>query len=775
MQSNRATSHNLSGTLIKVRPRTANTQISRGRTAFISEHNGEAHPDHAIEGLYIYNTRVLSRYMWRMNGKQPEFSCGTPMEQFSWMGYFIQAPENCEETPPHECNPLRQTLELRVTRSVGEGMHEDVHLTNHTQIATDVTLALEYEHAFVSQDEAESGRKQQGKLDRTWSQPEPGVWEQMADYRAEHRYSHQGNEGTAHLHRGIRLRIENAGSAPETDEEGIVFRMRLEPHEEWRACLSWIAYMNNDPLPLAAQCSRVRSSDWNERRARFFSAAASFSVPHAEDLSSLVHRVLQRSRLDLGDLRMYDLDSPGGISVAAGVPTYIEIFGRDMQAASWQGAMVSPAFLRGALHTLSERAASETNDWRDEQPGRIPHDLHRDPLSELNFRPKALYYGSVTSCFLMPISASELWHWTGDLDAVRPYVDACMNALAWADHHSLDETGFYRYKTSSEQGVKNQGWKDSEDAIVYPDGSQVQAPIGTSEMQAFAYVGKLHFSEVLWRLGRLNEARKMFTEAEELKKRFNEKFWMEDEGFYGMGIDSKGELIRSIASDPGHCLLSGIIDESRIARTAARLMRDDLFSGWGIRTLSSQHKAFNPYSYHRGSVWPVTTAGFVMAFSRYGLHGEMHRLAKGMFEFAGLCENERLPEVFAGHQRTQEQPFPGMYIRADWPQAWSASAPFLMLQAMLGIYPYASAHLLFVDPYLPEWLPEITVEQLRVGKATVTLRFRRESSGRTEYSIVDLEGPLHIVRQPSPWSLTTGWAERTRDIVESLLPHRKAS
>lgn len=765
---------NQAGDLIKVRPRTAHTQISRGRTAFISNHNGEAHPDQPVEGLYIYNTRVLEQYVWQMNGKQPEFSCGTAIEQFSWMGYFIEAPENCEETPPHECNPLRQTLELRLTRSVGEGMHEDVHLTNHTQITTEVTLQLKFKHAFASQDEAENGRKQHGKLDLTWSQPEAGVWEQMADYRAEHAYSHQGDKGIAHLHRGIRLRIENAGSPPETSNESVTFRVSLAPHAEWHACLSWIAYVNGERLPLAAQCPRVSSSDWDERRARFFSAAASFSVPHSDDLSSLVYQVLERSRRDLGDLRLYDLDSPGGIALAAGVPTYIEVFGRDMQAAAWQAATVSPDFLRGSLHALKQRAATETNDWRDEQPGRIPHVLHTDPLSELNFRPKSLYYGSITSCFLMPISASELWHWTGDLDAVRPYVDTCMAALAWLDQHSLDDTGFYRYKTRSEQGVKNQGWKDSEDAIVYPDGSQVEAPIGTCEMQGFAYVAKLHFSELLWRLGETDAARRLFKEAEELKKRFNEKFWMEEESFYAMGIDSKGELIRSIASDPGHCLLSGIIDESRIERTAARLMREDLFSGWGIRTLSSEHKAFNPFSYHRGSVWPVTTAGFVMAFGRYGLHGDMHRLAKGMFELARLCEHERLPEVFAGHQRTADHPFPGMYIRADWPQAWSASAPFLMLQAMLGIYPYASAHLLFLDPHLPDWLPEITVEQLRVGKAVVTLRFQRNSKGTTDWSVVDLEGPLHVVRQPSPWSLTAGWAERTRDIVESLLPHRKA-
>jgi glycogen debranching enzyme len=216
-----------------------------------------------------------------------------------------------------------------------------------------------------------------------------------------------------------------------------------------------------------------------------------------------------------------------------------------------------------------------------------------------------------------------------------------------------------------------------------------------------------------------------------------------------------------------------MVDKSRIKRTARRLMGEDLFSGWGIRTLSSEHPAFNPFSYHRGTVWPVTNAGFVLAFSRFGLHEEMHLLAKAIFQGATLFEHDRLPEVFGGHQRTDECPFPGMYVRADWPQAWSASAPFLIIQALLGLYPYAPANLLFIDPHLPDWLPEITVEDLRVGKATITLHFSRNREGQTDYAIRDLRGSLHIIRQPSPWSLTTGWAERIEEFVESFLPHRE--
>ena len=761
--------------LVMIRPRPNTIQVSRGRTAFTSELNGEVHPDRPIEGLYVYDTRVLSRYCWRMNGKTPSFSCGSNLQQSRWMGYFIETPANCKDTPAGKCSPLEETLELRVTRSVGEGMHEDVHLTNHTQIATKVRLELEFEIDFAAQEEAEKGRKQHGRFKFDRRKPSRGVWEQAVDYRVQHRYSHQGDEGVASMHRGITLRIEHASSRPKISKNGISFEIRLKPHEDWHACISWLASIEGRLLPLATQCLRYDSSDWDERRARFFASAASIEVPHGDDLSYLADRVMFRARTDMADLRLYDLDSPGGIAIAAGVPTYMEIFGRDMQAAGWQAIMMSPQILRGALNVLKDLPSTTTDDWRDAQPGRIPHELHTDPLSVLNFRPKSLYFGSVTASLLLPISVSELWHWTGDMNSVRYYIDAAMGALRWADTYCLDSTKFYRYKTRSEQGIKNQGWKDSGDAIVYPDGSQVKDPIGTCEMQGFAYAAKLQFSELLWHLGRADDARRLYREAEDLKKRFDDKFWMEKEGYLGMGIDNKGKLIRSIASGPGHCLLAGIVEEKHAGRVAARMMRKDLFSGWGVRTLSAEHPAYNPFSYHRGTVWPVTNAGFVLAFARYGLHDEMHRLAKAFFEAAGLFENQRLPEVFCGHARTQENPFPGIYTQADWPQAWSASAPFTVMQALLGIYPYAPADVLFLDPHLPEWLQDVTVRQLKVGKAEVTLRFKREPSGETNYQIADLRGPLHIIHQPSPWSLTSGWAERVRDAVDSLLPGRKAS
>jgi glycogen debranching enzyme len=277
-------------------------------------------------------------------------------------------------------------------------------------------------------------------------------------------------------------------------------------------------------------------------------------------------------------------------------------------------------------------------------------------------------------------------------------------------------------------------------------------------------------SEVLWWLDEKDEAKRLYHEAEELKKRFNEAFWMETEGYFALGLDSQKRQIKSITSNPGHCLATAIVDEALVPRTALRFIEDDLFSGWGVRTLSSKHPAYNPYSYHRGSVWPVEHGTFAIAFARYGYQRIVELIAQAQFEAAALFDFYRLPELFSGHQRDEDHPFPAFYPQACSPQAWSASAVFCLLQAMLGLYPYAPLNMLLVDPHMPEWLPEITLQNLRVGEAMATIRFYRREDGKGDYEVIDKRGPLHVLRQPSPWSLTAGFGERLKDALTSLLP-----
>jgi glycogen debranching enzyme len=396
------------------------------------------------------------------------------------------------------------------------------------------------------------------------------------------------------------------------------------------------------------------------------------------------------------------------------------------------------------------------------------HESHTGPLSALEYVPHGRSYGSITTSPFYPFVVASLWHWTGDPGVVAPFVEPALRALRWRDAHVRTPRGFYAYETRSSQGVKNQGWKDSGDAIVDVDGRDVAPPIATAEEQAFVYTGKLFFAELLWWLGRKDEASRLRHEAGELKARFNETFWMEDEGFLAMAVDGRDRPVRSIGSNAGHCLAAGIVDEAHASAVADRLMAPDLFSGWGVRTLSSAHPTYNPYSYHRGSVWPVEQGPFALGFMRYGLHAHVARLAAAVFDAAALFDFHRLPEVFSGHAKDDEHPFPAIYPGANSPQAWSASTLFTIVQALLGLYPYAPLHTLVVDPHLPEWLPELVLRNLRLGDASIDLAFRRDGA-RTRFEVLRREGKVHVLHQPSPWSVSAGTFERLRDLMESVV------
>lgn len=377
----------------------------------------------------------------------------------------------------------------------------------------------------------------------------------------------------------------------------------------------------------------------------------------------------------------------------------------------------------------------------------------------------------MTASAFFPMVLAQLWFWTGDKALVRRYLDPALKALKWLDDHGdLDGDGFYEYQPRSPKGVKNQAWKDSPDAIVLEDGRQVKTPIAVCESQALVYLAKLFMAVTVFSLGDKALSAKLLKQAHELKKRFNDVFWQEDLSYFAMGLDEKKRPIRSIGSDPGHCITTGIIDSSLVARTAERMFKPDLFSGWGVRTLSSEHPAFNPYNYHRGSVWPVENAIFAFGLRRYDLLDQLHELTKAQFEAAALFSSHRLPEAFSGHQRSKEQPFPAVYPQANTPQTWSATAILSYVQAILGLFPYAPKKMLVVNPSLPEWLPEMTLRNLRVGEGKISLRFYRKPNGESSYQVLDTQGTVHVLHQPSPWSLTASVPERIKDFFESMLP-----
>ena len=766
--------------LASIQPRFETRYATQGRTVlafgtdgFIA--GGSAH------GLFVHETRLLSRYRLLIDGQPPTPVALSNVEQHSWLGYYIALPPGIDPGPPDEgsgqvTQAWQHTLEVRVSRYVGEGLHEDIDLTNFTQQATSFELALELDADFADQIEAIGGRRRQhGEITRAWREVD-GAPELALDYRAEHRFTHHGAQGVARLHRGVRVRVVRTDARPRWANDRIAFRVTLPPRARWHACLDILACGDGATLPLHYGCRSFAppANDYDGKRGLFLAESTRFTAPGADTLATVVVGAAERAKHDLAALRLYDLDhGPRAWTMSAGLPLYVALFGRDSLTAGWQAALASPAMMRGALLELARWQGREVDDWRDEQPGRMLHEAHTGPLGALNVNPRARYYGSATTSAFFPVIVAELWHWTGDRELVARLVPTALRALGWLDEYGdLDGDGFYEYRTRSEHGVRNQAWKDSEDAIVYEDGTQVRAPIATCEEQAFVYVGKQMLAEVLWWLGERADARRLLHEAGELKRRFNDRFWLPFEGFFALGLDPDKRPIRSITSNPGHCLAAGIVDSSLAEATADRLIARDLFSGWGIRTLSSEHPAYNPYSYHRGSIWPVEHGTFALGFMRYGLPAHLDVVTRAQFEAARLFPYYRLPELFGGHPRDVDHPFPALYPGANSPQAWSASAVFQLVQAMLGLYPYAPLRTLLVDPRLPEWLPEITLENLHVGDATVTLRFFRTANGASDYRIVDQRGRLHVVRQPSPWSLTASATERLVDVVTSLLPRR---
>ncbi len=768
------TSQNPTRSLVSLRPRADRVYVTHGDVVLAMTREG--HIDGGKDnGLFAYQTRLISRLRYRIDGLKPQAVALSSVEQDQWMGYFALEVDGETGQLREEIDQAMHMLELRVRRNVLDGVHEDVDLTNYSQQPLTFTLRLEVDGDFADISETKGERQQHGDIDTTWRR-DGDEYALRLCYRAEHEYDHQGDRGVARIERGVEMRVANYDTPPQYDDGTLSFEVTLQPKERWHTCLRFGVDFEGDWRYPPKTCG-FTSHDRDDHRQRanlFLREATAFKTPDSDKLSSQVVETLDRATRDLAALRMYDLDkNERAWIMAAGMPIYAGIFGRDTLTTSWQAAMTSPDMMDGTLAKLAEYQATEVDDWRDAQPGRMLHQSSKGPLSALNFNPFNRYYGSLTTSDFYPFVVAELWHWTGDMERVQPYIEPAVKAMNWllkcADEN---DDGLFAYSTRSEQGVKNQGWKDSSDAIVYPDGSIVPDPITTCEEQAFAYAAMLGLSEVLWWAGRHHEARVLFDRAGEHKKRFNDAFWMPEHDYLAMALDPDKERVRSIASNPGHCVAAGIVDEDRIAPIVDRLFSDELFSGWGIRTLSSEHTAYNPYSYHRGSVWPSEHGAFAIGLARCGLHERTHQLCKALFETASLYEYNRLPEVLTGHPRDEEHPFPALYPKANWPQAWSASTTICAMQAMLGLYPYAPLHLLFVDPHLPDWLPEITLQNLRIGDAHVSIHVFRNDDGSTDYRVDDLQGKLHVVRQPSPWSMTSGFAERTKDLLTSLLPGR---
>jgi glycogen debranching enzyme len=413
---------------------------------------------------------------------------------------------------------------------------------------------------------------------------------------------------------------------------------------------------------------------------------------------------------------------------AAGLPWFVALFGRDTLIASLQAMIVYPEFAAGTLDVLGQYQATERDDYRDAEPGKILHELRYGELAHFKLIPHTPYYGTADATPLYLTALHAAWRATGNRGLIERNWQTVEGCLTWIDKYGdRDADGFQEYQTRSPAGYENMAWKDSGDAVVYPDGTLVRGPKALCELQGYVYDAWLRVAEMFEELGNKRRADTFRKKAAALKKKFNETFWDEEFGFYAYALDGEKKKVLSVASNVGHCLWSGIIEPERAGTVVQRLMREDMWSGWGIRTLSAEHPAFNPYNYQTGSVWPHDNSLIALGMRRYGFAAEAAAVARDISRAASHFILNQLPELYAGLQRYPTS-FPVQYLGANVPQAWAAGSPFMLLQAMLGIQQDAPRGKLYVDPELPDWMPDVTLTDLRLGRQRFNIKFWREGN-----------------------------------------------
>ena len=449
------------------------------------------------------------------------------------------------------------------------------------------------------------------------------------------------------------------------------------------------------------------------------------------------------------DLRSLIIPAPGGNIVSAGIPWYVAAFGRDALLTAGEAMLLNQDLSLDALQVLARLQATEDDPWRDAEPGKILHELRIGELAGAGIIPHTPYYGAVDATPLFLIRAADYYKWTGDLDTLRSLRPALDASLRWMDDYGdRDGDGFLEYERRSPGGLENQGWKDSHDAIVHADGTPAEGPIALVEVQGYAYAAKLTIADVYEALGAREIAANLRRQAQALQQAFNEAFWNPQEGTFALALDGRKQQVASVTSNAGHCLYSGIADPEKAASVAERLMAPDMFSGWGVRTLSSSSPAFNPMSYHNGSVWPHDNAIIAAGLKRYGHDESVKRVANALFEVSIRARDSRLPELYCGFDRSERASVVA-YPVACIPQAWAAAAPLLLLQAMLGISADAPGGALQIRrPVLPDWLSRIWLSGLRVGDASVTLAFDREGPV-TGFALLEQRGKLSVTMAAS--------------------------
>ncbi|HEX2707610.1 MAG TPA: glycogen debranching N-terminal domain-containing protein [Solirubrobacterales bacterium] len=682
--------------------------------------DGDIHPARVTgEGLYSNDTRYLSELRVQLGGRPPVL-----LSYEAETGYqAVVNATNSRQTLDHGSHVPQQTLGVGRVLALGGRLYHQLELCNFAghSVSTTLEIWLAADFADVFEVRGVDRRAARGHALAPKSTP-----------------------------RG--LLFAYVGEDEQFRETVVEFDPKPEvvAFEGQRAHVSWPVTL--EPAKTRSVLLTAEPSLGGKRGARRRLTTTITGLQRAqreweagcskiETDNELFDKLLTAS---LRDLHALMTPSPDGAIVAAGIPWYVAPFGRDSLLTAQQTLMLNPEIARQTLLALARLQAHSEDPWRDAEPGKILHELRSGELAGAGIIPHTPYYGSVDATPLFIMLAASYHRWTGDtetLTRLRPALDA---AIEWIDRYGdRDGDGFVEYEVRSSGGLRNQGWKDSGDSVMHADGTLAEGPIALVEVQGYVYLAKLRIADVYEALGAAEVAARLRGQADDLRTAFNEAFWDPDEGTFVLALDGRKRQVRSVTSNPGHCLYCGIVGAERAAALAERLMAPDMFSGWGIRTLSSQSSAYNPMSYHNGSVWPHDNAVIAAGLKRYGFHDATERIATALFDVAVGARDFRLPELYCGFDRLGASA-PVAYPVACIPQAWAAATPFMLLQAMLGVSARAGEGTLAVNqPALPGWLRRTEIRDLRVAGSKVSLAFERDG-GITGFSLLEQSGPIRV-------------------------------
>ena len=665
-------------------------------------------------GFYSHDMRHLSEYQFYLDGAPPLVllsTAGSGFSQEQVLGNYRTVDEG------HVVG--RCTVEVKRERIVDSCLEERVQITNYNVFPVKVRPSYSFAADFADIFEVRGHVRE-----ATGTFATPDVGDQSICYR------YLGLDGV------WRRTLIVFDKKPDViGPRGASYDVKLQPRETFEISLR---------IDVDEPGEHTGLESLHERRQEYREWRDSFARVHTDN--ELFNQVLDRS---VTDLRMlWTREHAGHSFLAAGTPWFAALFGRDSIIASLQTLPFRPDIARECLSLLARYQGQVVDPYRCEEPGKILHEMRHDELSSINELPYQRYYGSVDSTPLFLLLAAEYFHWTGDLAYIESIMPAINRAIHWVrEYGDANGDGFVDYSTDSEGGLRNQGWKDSLESIVHADGSLCDGPIALAEVQGYVYLAFNRLAPVLERVGEGKRADELRTTASELESRFRDAFWSSDKALLAMALDGSGERAEVMSSNAGQVLWSGILDQERAASIRDALLDNDMFSGWGIRTLSSAATSYYPLGYHLGTVWPHDNGIIALGLKRYGFDNEVNEIATGLFDAARDFPSYRLPELFGGQPRSEFQP-PVPYPVACRPQTWTAGSQLQIIQAMLGLHADAAHKRLYVvRPHLPYWLTEVHISRLPIAAGCVDLHFK-STAGKTTVTFetndaVDVEVIAH--------------------------------